>query len=173
MAISFSFKPSGFNKVKKQTKTIKEKLYTIVEKNIVAVCFFDLEKLWYVIPINFVTLTLENCFYKFTNESYFIKSDKPKYSTCIINNKFISVNEINYVKRGDKKYNDNIYMPFMAGVLCKGNLIKNNVTGIILFDLKDTKTDWKHQACKDSIKDYIKNYELYKPIIERYKNGEI
>lgn len=171
MKPNFVFSSSNFNKKVKHSKTTKEKLTSIIEKNVIAVCFFDLEKLWYVVPIDLEKLELKDRFYKFTPDSYKVKDGKTRYSTSIFDNKFISIDEINIIRRKDKVYDNNIYMPFMAGVLCKGNLIKNNITGFISFDLKNTSIDWRHPACKQSIKDYIKHYEEYKSVIEKYRNG--
>ena len=172
MALKFTFSSSNFNKVKKTINKPRELPYSVVERNVIAVCFFDLQRLWYVVPIDLEKLELRNEIYKFTNDSYKIKDGKRKYSTSIYNNKFLSIIELNTIQRKDKIYYDNIYMPFMAGVLCKGNLIKEKKTGYILFDLKDTTTDWRNPACRESIKKYIVNYELYKPIVEKYRNGE-
>ena len=67
MTLKFTFSSSNFNKVKKTISKPKELPYSTVERNVIAVCFFDLEKLWYVIPIDWEKLELRNEIYKFTS----------------------------------------------------------------------------------------------------------
>lgn len=137
----------NFNKTKKVHKR-KEPRYKTVSKNVIGVCCFDKNVGFYVVPID------SNTSYIFTSRSYLIKNNT-KYSAQLFDNKFITIKEL----KNNKEYIDAIYLPFMCGVICKGNIIFDTLYNNYKFDLIDTTVNWNIPLAKISIKAYIEDYE--------------
>ena len=60
-------------------------------------------------------------------------------------------------------------MPFMAGIICKGDIIKNNITNELQFNLKSTRVDWHNELAKRYFLFYKENYNT---IINKIRENE-
>ena len=137
----------------KQKRVVREKQpkpQKIIKRNVIGICHFNTDALWHIILLD------DDSAYGFSKNSYLLR-DK-QYSIELINRKF---NVIIRLKTDVPNLRKNTlpfaYMPFMAGVICKGNIILEN--DIEVFDLIDTSINWESSSAKEAIKDYIDNYE--------------
>lgn len=129
----------------KRLKSNTTQKYSIIEKNVEGVCHITLEASYFII-INGIP-------YKFTDESYVI-NNKSFYSTQLIDNKLLKISTLNVTKR----YNEKLYLPFAPGSICKGNIVRNNITGQTLFKFKDSYIDKNNLESIDAINFYRKHY---------------
>lgn len=149
---------NSFSLIKPKRVYQKQKTpkYTTIVGEQIGVCRYSVVRKRFEI---FLLTTQE--FYPFTVESYVLKN--VKYSTQLFDNKILVRDEIlpdvgnNTINCLIDKYF--IYLPFMAGIFCKGTLVTNNITKETEFQLKDTTINWKHPVSKQYIKEYIANYE--------------
>ena len=140
-------------KTKPVSKPKQPKLYTSLG-NVIGICNITKVAGWKVF------VPESNTYYDFTRESYIIR-DK-KYTVKLYNSKFYSINQLNKLTPNKDCFEGNtVYLPFMAGVICIGKLIRNNVTNEIKFDLKDTYTDWKNPFAREAITHYRENYDYF------------
>lgn len=151
-----NFSSFGVVKQKNVYKKQKTSKYTTIVGEQIGVCRYSIVRKRFEI---FLLNTQE--FYPFTVESYVLKN--VKYSTELFNNKILVCDEI-LPDVGNKQINCLlnkyfIYLPFMAGIFCKGSLVMNNKTNVVEFQLKDTTINWSHPISKQYIKEYIANYE--------------
>lgn len=151
-----NFNSFGVVKQKKVYQKQKTPKYTTIVGEQIGVCRYSMTRKRFEV---FLLMTQE--FYPFTVESYVLKNIK--YSTQLINNKIIvcdeilpDVGNITINCLTDKYF---IYLPFMAGIFCKGTLVNNNKTNEVEFQLRETTINWQHPVAKQYIKEYIANYE--------------
>lgn len=147
MEFKFTIKNTKTKKVKQQ------RTHTIIGSAI-GVCNITKLSGWKV----FVPET--NTFYDFTRQSYIIRNKK--YTIKLYNGKFYSITQLDKLCPDKDTYEDShYYRPFMAGVICVGKLIRNNITNEIMFDLRDTYTDWQNPFAVEAIKHYRENYDYF------------
>lgn len=157
----------GVVKQKKVYQKQKVRKYTTIVGEQIGICRYNLQKKRFEVYIQ------ENEeFYAFTVESY--KLQNLKYGTQLQNNKIVVCDEI-LPDVGNREINcllDKyfIYLPFMAGIFCKGVLVFNNENGQNEFQLQRTTINWNHPLSKKYIKEYINNYE---EIINEFRNIQL
>lgn len=153
---TINFNSFSLIKPKRVYQKQKTPKYTTIVGEQIGVCRYSIVRKRFEI---FLLSTQE--FYPFTVESYVLKNIK--YSTQLFNNKILVCDEI-LPDVGNKTINCLIdkyfvYLPFMAGIFCKGTLVTNNINNEVEFQLKDTTINWSHPVSKQYIKEYIANYE--------------
>lgn len=151
-----NFNSFGIVKQKKVYQKQKTPKYITIVGEQIGVCRYSMVRKRFEI---FLLTTQE--FYPFTVESYVLKNIK--YSTQLFNNRILICDEI-LPDVGNRTVNcllDKyfIYLPFMAGIFCKGVLVMNNKSNEVEFQLKDTTINWSHPISKQYIKEYIEHYE--------------
>lgn len=146
-------------KVPKAKRTPKQKsIYTKIEKNVEGVCYVDIEG-------QFVCIC-DNKIYFFTKQSYKLYNGN-LYCTQLLENKLLKTIRLSDIDKN--AYKPSYMMPFMAGVICKGDIVKNNITNQTLFDLKTTRTNWKNELAKRYFLFYKENYNI---IINKIRERE-
>lgn len=152
----------NFNKPKqKREKQVKLSRYNIIESNCICVCNFTPTRGFFVINLE------QTKIYSFTIESFKIKKGK-KYSIQLLDNnkRFLCI-----VDNKEDDYVDFAYIPFMAGVICKGDIVEDKFDNNKLkFNLKDTTTNWSLDVAANIARNYVKNYENNFIEIEKWKN---
>lgn len=145
--------------VKTKKKATKQpSLFSKIEKNVEGVCYVDIDA-------NFVCI-YNSKIYKFTKSSYKLYNGN-LYSTQLLDNKLLKTVRLEDINKG--AYKPSYMMPFMAGVICKGDIIRNNITKELLFELKTTRTDWKNELAKKYFLFYRNNYNT---IISKIRENE-
>ena len=146
-------------KVAKPKRKPKQKsIYTRIEKNVEGVCYVDIE--------GHFACICNNKIYFFTKQSYKLYNGN-LYCTQLVENKLLKTIRLSDINKD--AYKPSYMMPFMAGVICKGDIIKNNITSEISFDLKTTRTDWKNELAKRYFLFYKENYNT---IINKIRERE-
>ena len=146
-------------KIAKPKRAPKQKsIYTRIEKNVEGVCYVDIE--------GHFACICNNKIYLFTKQSYKLYNGN-LYCTQLLENKLLKTIRLSDINKD--AYKPSYMMPFMAGVICKGDIIKNNITSEILFDLKTTRTDWKNELAKRYFLFYKENYNI---IINKIREKE-
>lgn len=156
-----SFNTVKLSKVYRKQKTPK---YTTIQREVVGICRYSVERERFEIFIK----ELEE-FFPFTIESYDLKNIK--FCSQLQNNKVVVVDEIlpdvgntpiNCIKNRNF-----LYLPFMAGIFCKGTLVTNNINKETEFQLKYTTINWNNPIAKKYIKEYINNYEIIRNVFRK------
>lgn len=147
-------------KVPKKKRNIYKQvsLQTIIERNCEGICYVDID--------GYFICICNDKIYNFTKQSYTLFNGT-LYSTHLIENKLLKTIRLSDIPKGS--YKPSYMMPFMAGVICKGNIVKNNINNELQFDLKMTRTDWSNQKAKDYFKFYREHYNT---IINKIKENE-
>ena len=127
--------------------TKKVSLTTIAERNVIGVCYVDID--------GYFVCICNDKIYNFTKQSYKLYNGN-LYCTQLIDNKLLKTVRLYDIHKN--AYKPSYMMPFMAGVICKGNIVRNNITNILEFDLKITWTDWKNEQAKKYFLFYKENY---------------
>lgn len=153
MEFKFSIKTSKSKRQRKQPS-----LYTKIEKNVEGVCYVDIDG-------TFVCI-YNSKIYNFTKASYKLYNGV-LYCTQLSEGKLLKTIRLDDINKG--AYKPSYMMPFMAGVICKGNIIKNNITNEVQFELQTTRTDWKNETCKRYFLFYKENYNT---IINKIRANE-
>lgn len=149
-------------KVAKPKRAPKQKsIYTRIEKNVEGVCYVDIE--------GHFACICNNKIYFFTKQSYKLYNGN-LYCTQLLENKLLKTIRLSDINKG--AYKPSYMMPFMAGVICKGDIIKNNITSEISFDLKTTRTDWKNELAKRYFLFYKENYNTIITKIRERENEQ-
>lgn len=141
------FDPKLFDKKSRAKRTNKTYTYRVIHKTIIGVCGITLTGSYFVMT--------ENGNYKFSDDSYIIKNNKPFYSQQIIDGKRLKIVEI----KTNTKSNESTYLPFAPGVCCIGSIVYNEELKIKVFCLKDTFIDKNSKVANDAWEFYRKNYE--------------
>ena len=139
--------------IKSPTKTNRKShrntpLHKIIERNVEGICYVDID--------GYFVCICNSKVYNFTKDSYKLYNGN-LYCTQLIDNKLLKTVRLKDIPK--ECYNPTYMMPFMAGVICKGDIIKNTVTNELQFSLKKTWTDWKNEQAKTYFKFYKNNYE--------------
>lgn len=142
MEFKFNIKPP------KRVTTKQKSLYTVINNSIIGVCYVDID--------GYFVCICNDKIYNFTKKSYKLYNGN-LYCTQLIDNKLLKTVRLQDIPKGC--YKPTYMMPFMAGVICKGSLVRNNITNEIQFDLKKTWTDWKNEKAKDYFRFYKNNYQ--------------
>lgn len=121
---------------------------SIISKNVEGICYVDIS--------GYFVCICDDKIYNFTKESYKLYNGN-LYSTQLIDNKLLKTIRLEDIPKGC--YKPSYMMPFMAGVICKGDIVKNNITNELQFNLKRTWTDWKNEQAKNYFRFYKNNYE--------------
>lgn len=141
----------NFNIKKPRRNTIVNKPvsdYTIIQRGIIGICCVDIDG-------NFCCIA-EDRIYNFTKRSYKVFNGI-LYTTQLIDGKVIKAIKLDNIPQGG--YKKSYMMPFMAGVCCKGNIVKYNVNHELQFDFKYSFTNWKADKTKLYFKFYKEHYE--------------
>lgn len=142
------FNPKLFDKKKRETKTISNKFtYKILKKTVIGVCCITNTGEYFVVT--------EDKSYKFSDDSYIIKKDKPFYAQQIINGKRVQIISNRYENYSNKL----TYLPFAPGVCCIGDIVYNEITKLTVFKLKDTFIDKTSQIALNAWNFFVKNYD--------------
>ena len=152
MEFRFNIKPP------KRTTNKQKSLYTVIDNNKTGICYVDID--------GYFVCIVEDKIYNFTKKSYKLYNGN-LYCTQLIDNKLLKTVRLQDIPKGC--YKPTYMMPFMAGVICKGKLVRNNITNEIQFDLKTTWTDWKNEKAKDYFRFYKNNYNV---IINKIREKE-
>lgn len=147
MEFTFNFQ---VHKPKEKTKV--KKVSNIYERNVEGVIEINLEGYFYII--------IHNTEYRLSNKSYDCRGKLTVYSKQVINNKFIKKITLNKVSK-----NYSCYLPFKAGNIVIGNLIRED--GNIKFDIlrfNNFNPDLIVKS-KEAQKYFIENYEKIKDLI--------
>jgi len=151
------FNPKLFDK-KNRNKRLNKNIYTyeVLEKTVIGVCGITIEGNYFVVT--------EKGTYKFSDDSYTIRTDKPFYSQQIIDGKRLQVTELHkQIVRG----NDKTYLPFAPGVCCIGSVVINKTLNIKVFKLKNTFIDKTSKVANDMWQYYKNNYEQIRKNIKQ------
>lgn len=154
MNIKFNF---NLNKIKVKNNKIIVPKRIILHKKIKGVINITINGDYFI-------STEQGC-YKFTNESYIIKENKPFYAQQLINNKRVCIKEINNKRISVK----GLYLPFAPGIIGIGNIIKDYKTNLILFELKKTEIDKNNFEAKEALRYFREHYD---EIYLNMKNGK-
>lgn len=119
--------------------------YTIIQRNVEGICCINIEGFHYV--------RFGERLYEFTSESYKLSTNN-YYSKQLVDGKIIHIKTL----KDNKKW-DGEYIPFVPGVIVKGNIVKHNLLNDYFFDLKDTYCNWKYLETTESFKFFRDNYE--------------
>ena len=163
---------NSFNAIKPKKVYRKQKTpkYTTIQGEVIGICRYSLERKRFEVLVQ----ELEE-FFPFTIESYCLKNIK--YCSQLQNNKIIVIDEI-LPDVGNNAINcminkNFLYLPFMAGIFCKGVLVTNNINKTTEFQLQNTTIDWNNPIAKKYIKEYINNYEEIKNVFRKLQFGRI
>lgn len=138
--LSFSFSP-----IKPKSNRITKRQYEIIEKGIDGVLK--------ITPSFSYECIIDNKSYIVTEESYDCK------------NKSIVYSQSSYIRIQvpvDKRiFNNNryVYAPFRSGSLVQGDIVRNVVTGITYFDVKNIFVDSNNDFGRACLKYWRDNYE--------------
>ena len=146
-------------KTVKKSKTPKEKsIYSRIERDVEGVCYVDIDA-------TFVCI-YNSKIYNFTKQSFKLYTGI-LYSTQLFDNKILKTIRLNDINKN--AYKPSYMMPFMAGIICKGDIIKNNITNELQFNLKSTRVDWHNELAKRYFLFYKENYNT---IINKIRENE-
>ena len=141
------FNPKLFDKKKKERKVVSKFTYKVLKKTVIGVCYITNEGEYFIVT--------EDKSYKFSDDSYIIKKDKPFYAQQIVNGKRVQIVNNRYENVSNKL----TYLPFAPGVCCIGDVVYNEVTKLTVFKLKDTFIDKTSQIALDAWHFFVKNYD--------------
>lgn len=142
------------NKKESENKKVKTN-YETLRKDVEGVIFIDINGEY--------TVAVEKDKYKLTKESY---SSKGK--TIVYAQGFDSKRRLRHIRNSGEKYETNplFWLPFHAGVLVRGNIVKH--LGNTVFNIKKILHDTKNELCDKAFSFYKENYkEINKNIITK------
>ena len=129
--------------------------YRIISKNVTGICHISIEGRYFVCT--------NDGTYKFTDDSYIIKKNKPFYCQQIIDGKRVQIQELGTLHIS----NERTYLPFAPGIVCVGDIVYNETYKLTLFRLKDTYIDNSSDIAKDAWYFFKDNYETIRNNIEK------
>lgn len=144
----------SFSVVKKETKVAKHKKsvenrLSILEKDKQGVIFIDIEGN-YSVKVN-------NKFYNINPKNYNTQDVETIYLQRLSKDghREAYVRSLDFAPKVDEKH----YLPFTVGCEVDGNIVKNNLTNNIYFDIKNVIMHSSDPDSKAAIKFYKENYE--------------
>lgn len=145
---------------KKSNRQAAPKEYKNIKKGVNAVCFISLEGRYMAVELE----TQKS--YVLSPRSFNIKTNE-FYAQQLIDGKRIQCITL---KDKDKFDSPQFYLPFAPGVGLIGNIIENNFTKGVSFDLiKTFKMPKDNEIAKQAFLFYRNNYkEIYNKILEKY-----
>ena len=142
----------------KRLSNKSKSVYKVVKKNIIGICHITIEGKYFIVCEDNIT-------YKFTDDSYTIKKNKPFYCQQIIDGKRVQIRELGTIHISNEK----TFLPFAPGICCVGDIVYNETYKLTLFKLKDTYIDNSSDLAKQAWYYFRDNYEE----IRRNINGDI
>lgn len=147
--VTFSFNITHNNKENNSNK--QRNLFTIIKKHIIGIVHINIDGCYYI-NVNNETIPI---FYKcYTN----IKQNK-LYSRELLDNKRLCVIKN---KKSLSTFKTNKYLPFAPGCIVEGNIIKDNKTNTLFFDIKKIKTEYENKEAKEAFLFWKNNYDKIK-----------